>query len=59
MGGRRWAAPLRRVIADARLWGENLTAVGSLGAEARAAIEAIEGRGVRAAVEALLPVAGA
>ena len=46
------------LMADARLWGENLISVGSLGTQARAAIEAIERRGVRAALETLLPVTG-
>ncbi len=43
-----------RLLADARLWGEKLTALGSLGAQTRAAIEAIERSGVRAAIEGLL-----
>jgi tagaturonate reductase len=44
-----------RLIGEARLWGEDLTRVGNLSAEASTAFEAIEQRGVRGALEARLP----
>jgi len=43
-----------RLIADPRLWGEDLTKVGNLAALALAAFESIERRGVRGALEAHL-----
>ena len=46
-------------MADARLWGADLTQIGNLAADALAAIEAIERRGVRAALEDRLASAGA
>ena len=47
-----------RLMADARLWGEDLTKLGALATEALAAFELIERRGVRAAVEDRLAAAG-
>ena len=44
-------AAAERLMAEARLWGADLTNVGNLAAEARTAFEAIERRGVRAALE--------
>ena len=52
-------AAAERLMADARLWGADLTKVGNLAAEALAAFEAIEQRGVRAALEHRLAEAGA
>ena len=52
-------AAATRLMADSRLWGEDLTKLGNLAAEALAAFEAIERRGVRAAVEERLAAAGA
>ena len=48
-----------RLMADQRLWGADLTAIGNLAAEALASFEAIERRGVRAALELRLASAGA
>ena len=48
-----------RLMTDARLWGADLTQIGNLAADALAAIEAIELRGVRAALEDRLASAGA
>lgn len=48
-----------RLMADARLWGADLKHIGTLAADALAAIEAIELRGVRAALEERLASAGA
>ncbi|RBP18372.1 tagaturonate reductase [Roseiarcus fermentans] len=48
------AAVAARLLADRRLWGEDLTKVGNLAALALAAFEAIERRGVRGALEASL-----
>ena len=48
-----------QLMADTRLWGEDLTKLGNLGADALAAFEAIERRGVRAALEDRLAVLGA
>ena len=45
------SAAAKRLMADARLWGEDLSKIGGLAAEARAAAAAIERRGVRAALE--------
>jgi hypothetical protein len=45
-------------MADARLWGADLTRLGNLGTEATAAFAAIERRGVRAALEDRLVAAG-
>ena len=52
-------AAAERLMADARLWGADLTKVGNLAAEALAGFEAIERRGVRAALEHRLAEAGA
>ncbi len=48
-----------RLMTDQRLWGADLTTVGSLAADALASFEAIERRGVRAALEDRLAFAGA
>ena len=48
-----------RLMTDARLWGADLTQVGNLAADALATIEAIERRGVRAALENRLASDGA
>jgi hypothetical protein len=53
------AAVAARLIADARLWGEDLMKLGKLGTEALAAFETIERRGVRAALEDRLAAVGA
>ena len=52
-------AAAERLMADARLWGADLTKVGNLAAEALAAFEAIERRGVRVALEHRLAGASA
>jgi len=56
LGSRAVAAKL---MSDARLWGADLTQVGSLAADALAGFEAIERRGVRAALDDRLSSAGA
>ena len=48
-----------RLMADARLWGADLTEVGSLAAEALAGVKAIEQGGIRTALEGRLAQAGA
>jgi tagaturonate reductase len=53
------AAVAARLIADARLWGEDLMKLGKLGTEALAAFKTIERRGVRAALEDRLAAVGA
>jgi hypothetical protein len=44
------SAAARRILTDARLWGQDLTTLGALGTEALSAYEAIERRGIRAAL---------
>ena len=48
-----------RLMADARLWGADLTKVGNLAAEALAAFEGIKRRGIRSALERRLAEASA
>jgi tagaturonate reductase len=48
-----------KLMSDARLWGADLTQVGSLAADALAGFEAIERRGIRAALDDRLSSAGA
>lgn len=52
------AAVAARLIADPRLWGEDLMQVGNLGMEALAAYEAIERLGMRAALAERLAAVG-
>ena len=54
-GAARGDAPAiaRRLIAEPRLWGKDLTTVGDLSAKVETAIAAIEDAGVRAALARL------
>jgi tagaturonate reductase len=52
------SAVAARLIADARLWGEDLTQLGDLGGQVLGAYDAIERRGVRAALAERLAADG-